>query len=249
MAQAYEYLSDWFETLNDDCDYPAWSQYFLSGLGRLNAGRRGLEVGCGSGAFCRALAGAGYCMSGADISAPMLTKAAALAREAGYDIRFFQADAAKLPAGEAFDFILAPNDCYNYIPQNRLYAAFRRAAACLARGGIFWADISSAYKLREKVANNVFADDREEVTYLSFNHLHSDRVEMDVTLFVRRPDGAFERRDERHVQYIHEERDVCAALERAGFEVLSLEGHLGTPREKSDRLNFICRKKVSSTNH
>ena len=49
MPQAYEFLAKWFECLNDDCDYPAWSQYFLSGLARLGAGRRGLEVGCGSG--------------------------------------------------------------------------------------------------------------------------------------------------------------------------------------------------------
>ena len=59
MTQAYDHLSEWFEYLNDDCDYPAWSQYFLSGLAALGAGRKGLEVGCGSGAFCRAPAKAG----------------------------------------------------------------------------------------------------------------------------------------------------------------------------------------------
>ena len=48
MTQAYDHLSEWFEYLNDDCDYPAWSQYFLSGLAALGAGRKGLEVGCGS---------------------------------------------------------------------------------------------------------------------------------------------------------------------------------------------------------
>ena len=68
MENAYRYLAEWFEYLNDDCDYPKWSQYFIDGLGRLNAGRKGLEIGCGSGAFCRRLVQAGYAMSGADIS-------------------------------------------------------------------------------------------------------------------------------------------------------------------------------------
>ena len=242
MAQAYEYLSQYFERLNDDCGYEQWSQYFLTGLRALDAGKKGLEVGCGSGAFSRALAREGYAMTGSDISAPMLSVAACLAREEGLSIRFVQADAARLPHGESFDFLLSPNDCYNYVPQNKLLTAFRHAAAVVKKGGIFWFDLSSAYKLREKVANNIFADDREDVTYLSFNRLYEDRVEMDVTLFVRRKDGAFERFDEQHTQYIHETQIVVDLLQRAGFSVLGVEGHLGGDVAKSDRVNFICRK-------
>ena len=242
MPQAYEFLAKWFECLNDDCDYPAWSQYFLSGLARLGAGRRGLEVGCGSGVFCRALTRAGYVMTGADRSAAMLSEAAARTREEGLDVRYVQADAAALPRGETFDFILPPTDCYNYIPQDRLPSALRRAAGCVSHGGIVWFDLSSAYKLREKVANNIFADDRDDVTYLSFNKLFPDRVEMDVTLFARRGDGAFDRFDERHVQYIHEEADVAAAIGRAGLTLLKVEGHLGAGREGAERLNFICKR-------
>ena len=102
--------------------------------------------------------------------------------------------------------------------------------------------MSSPYKLRRKVADNISADDREDVTYLSFNSLDGDRVEMDVTLFVRRSDGAFDRFDEHHTQYIHEEEDVSAALAGAGFSLIRAEGHLGEGKEGSDRLNFICRK-------
>lgn len=243
MTQAYDHLSEWFEYLNDDCDYPAWSQYFLSGLAALGAGRKGLEVGCGSGAFCRALAKAGYEMTGVDLSAPMLDKAARLAREEGVCVRFFQEDAAALPMREQFDFLLAPNDCYNYIMPEKLPAAFRKAAARLKKGGIFWADVSSAYKLRGKVANNMFADDRDEVTYLAFSRLFPDRVEMDVTLFAKRADGAFDRYDEKHIQYIHEEDAVVSALSAAGLEVLRVEGHLGEAKRESDRLNFICRRR------
>ena len=242
MTQAYDHLSEWFEYLNDDCDYPAWSQYFLSGLKALGAGRKGLEVGCGSGAFCRALARSGYEMTGVDLSLPMLDKAARLAREDGVNVRYLQADAARLCMHEKFDFMLAPNDCYNYIMPQQLPAAFRHAAANLKKGGVFWADVSSAYKLRTKVANNMFADDRDEVTYLAFSHLFADRVELDVTLFVRRRDGAFDRFDEKHTQYIHEEDMLVAALAGAGLEVLRVEGHLGGEKQNSDRLNFICRR-------
>ncbi len=242
MRKAYDYLAEWFELLNDDCDYSLWSQYFIRGLARLGAGREGLELGCGSGAFCRALARAGYCMTGADVSPAMLGKAERLAREEGLSIPFVLADAAALKTPHKLDFILSPNDCYNYLPQEKLLPAFRRAAACLKKGGIFWFDVSSPYKFRNKIANNILADDREEITYLSFNRLKEDRVETDVTLFVREADGRFSRYDEAHTQYIHEEEDVCAALERAGFSLLRVEGHLGEDKKESDRLNFICKR-------
>ena len=217
MAQAYRYLARWFERLNDDCGYEQWSQYFVKGLQALGAGKQGLEVGCGSGAFSR------------------------LAAEAGVRVRFVQADAASLALGK-FDFLLSPNDCYNYIPPERLPAAFRHAASSLKKGGIFWFDLSSEQKLRKKIGDNVFADDRDEVTYLVLNHLCSDRVVMDVTLFVRRDDGAFDRFDEQHTQYIHPTARVREMLCSAGFEVLRTEGHLGEAEEGSDRVNFICRK-------
>jgi len=242
MKQAYDSLAEWFEYLNDDCDYLSWSQYFIEGLERLHCGREGIEIGCGSGAFTRALSKAGYCMTGVDISAPMLTKAAELARKEGLSIPFLQADALTLSVPHKVDFILSANDCYNYLAQNRLKTAFRRAYGALKKGGVFWFDVSSAYKLREKVADNIFADDREDVTYLSFNRLKKDCVEMDVTVFAKRQDGAFDRFDEMHTQYIHEEDDVKAALKDCGFTLLSVEGHLGKPKEGSDRLNFICRK-------
>ena len=243
MPRAYDFLADWFEFLNDDCDYAAWSQYFIEGLKARGAGKNGLELGCGSGYFCRALTREGYTMTGADISDAMLSKAAELAANEGLSIRFLHQDAAKLQVSTRFDFLIAPNDCYNYIPGSALPSAFKRAAACLKKGGLFWFDLSSAYKLREKIANNIFADDRDEVTYLSFNTLKEDRVEMDVTLFVREKDGRFSRFDEKHIQYIHEEEFVTAALAGAGFEVARVEGHLGADKRGSDRLNFLCVRK------
>ncbi len=92
----YDYLADWFEILNDDCDYAAWSQYFIDGLTRYGAGKKGMELGCGSGCFCRALSKHGYLMTGADVSAPMLSKAAELARAEGVNVCYVQADAASL---------------------------------------------------------------------------------------------------------------------------------------------------------
>jgi SAM-dependent methyltransferase len=64
---------------------------------RLVVGERVLDVGCGCGATTRALAarvGPSGSAHGVDVSAPMLARAAALAREAGLaNVRFTNADA------------------------------------------------------------------------------------------------------------------------------------------------------------
>ncbi len=240
--QAYDSLADWFEYLNDDCDYPTWSQYFIRGLRAYGAGKNGLEIGCGSGAFSRILTKNGYTMSAGDCSVAMLNRARKLAAEEGAAIEFLRLDARRFKVLKKFDFILAPNDCYNYLSRPELRGAFGCAYAALRHGGLFWFDVSSPCKLRCKVADNMFADDRDEVTYLSFNRLFEDRVEMNVTLFVREQDGRFARYDESHTQYIHEEETLRSALEAAGFEILAVEGHLGEEKTGSDRLNFLCRK-------
>ncbi len=242
MAEAYDHLAEWFEILNDDCDYPSWSQYFIRGLKALGAGECGLEVGCGSGYFSRALAREGYRMTGSDLSEAMLARAARYAAEEGVRVEWVRADARKLSVPKKYDFLLSANDCYNYLSGEELPAAFRRAAGALKKGGIFWFDLSSAHKLRDKVANNMFADDRDDVSCYYFNRLERDRVTTDVTLYVRGADGRFDRYDERHVLYIHEEEAAVLALEGAGFSVLRAEGALGEEKEGSDRLNLICRK-------
>ena len=71
---AYRHLADWFEYLNDDCDYENWSQYLILQLKNFPV-QKGLDIGCGSGWFTRAFVEAGYEMTGVDVSAELLTKA------------------------------------------------------------------------------------------------------------------------------------------------------------------------------
>ena len=104
---------------------------------------------------------------------------------------------------------------------------------------MFLFDVSSEKKLKNDLGNNLFADDGEDITYLWFNTLNGDKVDMDITVFTRGTDGKYDRADERQTQYIHGEQAVISALEGAGFKV-ETEGHLGGTKEK--RINFICRK-------
>lgn len=241
MSNAYSALGGVFEYLNDDCGYQEWSQYLISRLKALGlgAGAVGVDAGCGNGYFTRAMTKAGYTVTGADLSGEMLNKAGELSRREGLKIPYISGDITKLSLNFKPDFITAVNDCVNYIPQDGLLKAFKRIYKLLKKGGAFLFDISTEYKLKNIIGNNVFSEDRDDVCYVWFNTLERDRVAMDITVFLRRNDGLYERRDESQTQYIHTEAEVISALKEAGFSAES-EGHLGG--DKTQRINFTARK-------
>ena len=57
---AYTNLAEWFEYLNDDCDYENWSQYLILKLSAFPLAT-GLDIGCGGGWFTRAFQKHGAC--------------------------------------------------------------------------------------------------------------------------------------------------------------------------------------------
>lgn len=242
MDRSYSALGGKFEYLNSDCDYEKWSQYLIRTLNGLNAGACGADVGCGNGYFTRALHKSGKDVCGVDISPEMLTKARELASSEGVRAEFLLGDITKLKLIKKVDFIVAINDCLNYVPPERLAAAFSRVRANLKKGGAFVFDVSSEYKLKNVLADNLFAEDLDEITYLWFNKFDGEKVVMDITVFTSAGGGLFKRQDERHIQYVHRTEDVKAALASCGFEVLRIEGHMGEElKDDSLRINFICR--------
>ena len=238
---AYTNLAEWFEYLNDDCGYENWSQYLILKLKGYPLSC-GLDIGCGGGWFTRAFAKSGYQMTGLDISPQMLDFAQSKGLKEGVRGEYLLGDITAMKLPRRFDFVTAINDCINYIPKNKVNAAFKNISGALKKGGIFLFDISSKRKFERKIANTVSADDREDITYLSFNQVEGDKAIMDVTLFIKRADGAFERRDETHTQYIYEEWEIIAALQKNGFSLISVEGHLGEDKNTSDRLCFLAKK-------
>lgn len=237
MENSYSALGRWFEYLNKDCDYEQWSQYLIKLLKERGAGLNGLDIGCGNGYFTRALIKSGYSVTGIDISAQMLDTAQRLACKEGIRAEFLLGDITKLRVNAKQDFCIAINDCINYVSKQKLKSAFSHVHGCLKKGGLFIFDISSADKLKNTLGNNLFAEDSYDISYMWFNTLKGDSVEMELTFFERQSDNRYIRYDERHIQYIYEEDEVLAALQEAGFAAEAC-GHLG--KEKRERINFIC---------
>ena len=238
---SYSTLGNWFEYLNEDCDYASWSQYLIKGLAKFNAGPSGADIGCGNGYFTRALYKAGYDVRGIDISPQMLNVAKRRAAEEGVPCEFLLGDITKLKLTGKVHFAVAVNDCLNYVPPSKLKSAFAKVYSCLNRGGLFHFDISSEYKIRHILADNMFGEDGDDISYMWFNTPEEDGVTMELTFFVRGSDGRYDRYEETHRQYAHSEEAVISALKEVGFARVFTEGHLGSD-DKSQRINFTALK-------
>ncbi|MBE5745403.1 MAG: class I SAM-dependent methyltransferase [Clostridiales bacterium] len=238
---AYTNLAGWFEYLNDDCDYENWSQYLILKLKEFPL-QEGLDVGCGGGWFTRAFQKAGYQMTGMDVSPEMLDVAQRNALQSGIRSEYVLGDIAAKKPQKRFDFITAINDCFNYIPKDKLKKALKNVASALKVGGVFIFDVSTPRKFEKKIANTVSVDDRDDVTYMSFGKVEQDVATLDVTLFVKGKEGAYTRLDETHTQYIYTEQELLDALAENGFTVLSVEGHMGEERLDSDRWCFVAKR-------
>ena len=238
---AYSTLAEWFEYLNDDCDYEQWSQYLIKTLSAYPLDT-GLDVGCGGGYFTRTLQRHGYQMTGMDVSTEMLDKAQRTAFSEGVRSEYILGDVSKGKIARKYSFVTAINDCFNYVEKGRLKTALKNVYGALKKGGVFLFDVSSEKKFREKFMDAVNVDDRDDVTYFSFARLDGEIATLDVTLYVKGKDRKYERFDERHVQYVYTEAELSAALEEIGFTVLRVEGHLGENKSISDRLVFLVQK-------
>ena len=238
---AYANLAGWFEYLNDDCDYENWSQYLILKI-KAYPFACGLDVGCGGGWFTRAFQKQGYQMTGMDVSPQMLDFAQRKTLETGIRSEYILGDITSKKPPKRFDFVTAINDCFNYIPKEKLGKALKNIASALVTGGVLLFDVSSPRKFEKKIANTVSVDDRDEVTYLSFGKVEGDTATLDVTLFVKERGDTYTRLDETHTQYIYTEREITDALEANGFTLLGVEGHLGEEKENSDRWCFVARK-------
>ena len=180
-------------------------------------------------------------MTGVDISQEMLEKASALLQ--GKKAPLFQQDMTALRLPETYDFAYVLTDGFNYVPPEKAEKTVRAIAKAVKKGGLLYLDLSSEYKLKTVLANNVFAEDGEDFTYLWFNRQTEKSVEMDLSFFIKRKDGAYEKSEESHTQYFYSAEALTELLNKNGFTVTDVCGENGAPYTKeSHRLSIWAKR-------
>ncbi len=241
----YNRFAEVYDRLMDDFDYPAWAEYYLRLLKRAGCAPKTMcECGCGTGSMTLEFARRGLKITGVDLSGEMLAQAQKKARAAGLMVPFVQEDMTCLTLPRRVDAIVACCDGVNYLTDMRQVKAFFRAARQWLRpGGALAFDVSTGRKLLERMGDAFFGEDRDEVTYLWQNRREGRLVRMELTFFLRREDGLYERFDEAQTQRAHTIQELTGALAECGFSQASVFGEqtFAPPAADDLRVHFVAR--------
>lgn len=242
----YNKFAKVYDELMNDFDYEMWFNYIESIFKRYNLQPRDvLEMACGTGNLSYYLAKNGYKLRAFDLSDEMLSQA--------YDklsryknARIVKQDMVDFSFNEKFQAVISICDSINYITDEEdLVKTFKNVYDHLEDGGIFIFDINSFYKIQNTLGNNIFLEDREEIFYTWENSFdeHTNICDFYLTFFLKDKD-LYKRFDEHHRERAYKTGEVLRALEKAGFKKRYIYEAFtfDIPREKTERINFICLK-------
>ena len=209
-----------------------------------------LDLACGTGTISCLLAQQGYQVIATDGSEEMLTQAMGKAMALGEGMPLFlQQDMTRLRLAEPVDAAVSTLDSLNYLTREKdVRETFHRVWRWLRPGGQFIFDVNTPYKL-QRMDGQIYMDETEE-TCCVWRTFFSQRTQVctyQVDLFQLRPDGAWERTFEEHRERAWSRAQLCAWLEEAGFEKITVTGDLSlrSPREDADRWIVRARKPLA----
>ena len=250
--EIYTGFSMVYDQLMDNVSYEDWCVY-LTGLLRDYGCREGLvlELGCGTGALTRLLAQAGYDMIGLDSSPDMLSIARERQAEEGTEILYLQQDMREFELYGTVAAVVSLCDSMNYITEYKeLVQVFRLVNNYLDPGGYFIFDLNTPYKYRELLADNTFAENREDCSFI-WENTYDDETELNeyaLTLFVRGEDGRYERFEEFHYQKAYAIETVEKAAAEAGMEFIAVYDAFTReePSDTGERVYVILKERGKS---
>ena len=234
----YESFAQVYDTFMDNVPYDEWAGYIIEKL-REDGIEDGLvlDLGCGTGQMTRRLRDAGYDMIGVDGSVDMLqiardaesadrseAEGAGSSKVGASDILYLLQDIRAFELYGTVRAVISTCDTLNYITQKEdLLQVFRLVNNYLDPGGLFLFDMNTVSHYKELCADNTFAESRDDCSFIWENEYDaSSRInEYDLTLFLKREDGFYERFFETHQEKAWEIEEVRELLEEAGMEYIS----------------------------
>ncbi len=229
---AYERMAPFYDRFTADYEYERWLAC-VEGLALAHgmAGRRHLDVGCGTGKSFMPLLERGYRVTACDLSPAMVEIARARLPEDS-DAQVLVADMRALPELGEFDLVTCMDDAINYLlDDDELIAAFSCVARQLAPTGVYVFDTNSLGIYQHAFASE-FAREDERTFFVWRGESQGGCAPGDIRtatieIFAQTGDGHWTRRSSQHVQRHHGIAAVRSALAAAGLECVQVLGQTG----------------------
>jgi SAM-dependent methyltransferase len=225
--EAYDAFAAHYDAFTAHHDYARWTAT-LEGFAREQglAGRRLLDVACGTGKSFLPFLERGYEVTACDVSPAMLRRAAA---KAGDRVRLEAHDARALPRLGEFDLVCCLDDGVNYqLSREELTATLAGLRRNLAPGGVALFDANSLHAYRTFFASTTVMALPDLVLVWEGHATRAfaagDRADATLEALEHRGDGTWSRRSSIHHQRHHPRAVVQAAMRRAGLRCVAVHG-------------------------
>lgn len=251
--EAYTGFAGVYDTFMDNIPYEEWSQYVKTLLEQQGISQ-GLvvDLGCGTGKVTEQLSLMGYDMIGIDNSEEMLS----IAREKLMELEdadprrnilYLLQDMREMELYGTVKAAISICDSMNYITEEEdLYQVFSLVNNYLDKDGVFIFDLNTQYKYEQILGDCNICENREDASFIWENYYYPEEKinEYDLTIYVRKENGYYERLEETHYQRAYDLEKIKELLSRAGMRFIAAYDAFTNepPKADSERIYIVAKE-------
>lgn len=213
----YGIFAQVYNELMDETIFFKWRDYVNA---HVNSNTSILELGCGSGQLAILLRDQGYDITGLDLSEEMLSYAQFYQDEMGIHFPLIQGDMRNLEEFGEFGAIISFCDSLCYLPKQKdMKKTFQEAYKHLKKDGLFLFDVFTTEHIAQ-LDGYAYHDELPSIVFMwdSFPGEHAHSIEHDLSFFIEKEDGTYERQEELHKERTYPIDTYLSMLKQAGFE-------------------------------